>query len=101
MWKFLIFILAMYIAYKLFANDFLKKRKEDANAEKEEMERKEACGEMAKDPECGTYVAVDGSISVRDGDKIYHFCSYDCRDKFLKRLEAGGRVLPRQDGNDN
>lgn len=58
------------------------------------MERKVAAGEMVKDPECGTYVSVDGNISVRDGDKVYRFCSYDCRDKFLQRLEEGGRELP-------
>ena len=50
--------------------------------------------EMVKDPECGAYVAVDGSISVRDGEKVHRFCSYECRDKFLQRLEEGGRELP-------
>ena len=41
-----------------------------------------------------TYVSVDGNISVRDGDKVYRFCSYECRDKFLQRLQEGGRELP-------
>lgn len=99
MWKFLFIILAGYVAYKLFAKDFMKKREASEREEKEERDRRIVAGEMVKDPECGVYVAVDSSISVRDGDRVYHFCSYDCRDKFLKRLEDGGRLLPpRGDG---
>lgn len=82
MWKWLILILAIYVLYRLFANDILKKKRVDKEESAADLERKVAAGEMVKDPECGTYVSVDGNISVRDGDKIYRFCSYDCRDKF-------------------
>jgi hypothetical protein len=92
--KWLILILAGYVLYRLFANDFIKKKKDNKEESAAEMERKVAAGEMVKDPECGAYVAVDGSVSVRDGEKIYRFCSYECRDKFLQRLEEGGRELP-------
>ena len=92
--KWLILILAGYALYRLFANDLNKKQKESKQESAAEMERKVAVGEMVKDPECGAYVAVDGSISVRDGEKVHRFCSYECRDKFLQRLEEGGRELP-------
>lgn len=92
MWKWIILGLAAYVLYRLFANDWKKKlSKAD---DKTEMERKVASGEMVKDPECGAYVDKDCSITVRDGDSVHRFCSYDCRDAFLKRLENGGRVLP-------
>ena len=94
MWKWLILILAGYALYRLFANDVLKKKKENKEDNAADLERKIAAGEMVKDPECGTYVAVEGNISVRDGDTIHRFCSYECRDKFLQRLEEGGRELP-------
>ena len=94
MWKWLILILAGYALYRLFANDVLKKKKENKEDNAADLERKIAAGEMVKDPECGAYVAVDGSISVRDGEKVHRFCSYECRDKFLQRLEEGGRELP-------
>ena len=97
MWKWLVLGLAVYVLYRLFANDFLKKKKENAEDQAAEVERKVAAGEMVKDPECGTYVSVDGNISVRDGDKVYRFCSYECRDKFLERLQEGGRGLPPRD----
>ena len=98
MWKWLILIIAGYALYRLFANDFLKKKKESSAEDAAELERKVAAGEMVKDPECGAYVAVDEAISVRDGDKVYRFCSYECRDKFLQRLKDGGRELPPRDG---
>lgn len=94
MLKWLILIVAIYVLYRLFANDVLKKKKIHKEESAADLERKVAAGEMVKDPECGTYVSVDGNISVRDGDKVYRFCSYDCRDKFLQRLEEGGRELP-------
>ncbi len=94
MWKWLILILAVYALYRLFANDVLKKKKENNEENAAEMERKIAAGEMIKDPECGTYVSAEGNISVRDGEIVHHFCSYECRDKFLQRLEEGGRELP-------
>lgn len=100
MWKFIILALALYVLYKLFANDFVKKKKENEKRSREDEEKKIACGEMVKDPECGAYVAVDDSISVRDGKQVYYFCSYDCRDKFLERLESGQASLPKKDGGD-
>ncbi|MDR2574044.1 MAG: transcriptional regulator [Desulfovibrio sp.] len=93
MWKWLILIAVVYVLYRLFANDILKKKKTDEKEEAEEVRRKAATGEMIKDPECGVYISADAEITVRDGDKIYRFCSYDCRDKFLQRLKAGGREI--------
>lgn len=94
MWKLIILALACYIVYKLFANDFLKRKKVAEAETKAEKDRKIAAGEMVKDPECGTWVSVDDSISIKDGNKKYYFCSYECRDNFLKKLEESGRKVP-------
>ena len=87
MWKWLIFALAAYALYRLFTNDWKKSRtnKED---EKKQRERMVASGEMVKDPECGAYIAADSNITVRDGETTYRFCSYDCRDAFVRRIQA-------------
>ena len=95
--KWLILAVAIYLLYRMFANDLLKKKKQDKEEDAAEMERKVAAGELVKDPECGAYVSVDDSITVRDGEQVNRFCSYECRDKFLKRLQEGGRQLPPQD----
>lgn len=94
MWKLIFIGLGIFIVYKLFANDFIHKQQKSTEKESKEAEKKKASGELVKDPICGTYVSIDDSITVRDGETVYHFCSYDCRDKFLKQLEQNGRELP-------
>lgn len=94
MLKLLIFAAAAYFLYKLFANDFFKKKKADEEREKAERDTLIEQGEMVQDPECGVYILKDGAISVKEGDKVWSFCSYECRDEFLKKkkkeLEKGG-----------
>ena len=87
MWKWLIFALAAYALYRLFTNDWKKSRKNKED-EKKQCERMVASGEMVKDPECGAYIAADSNITVRDGETTYRFCSYDCRDAFVRRIQA-------------
>ena len=84
--KFIVIIGAVLLLYKLFANDFLRKHHEKEE-KKQAKDQQANPGELVKDPVCGTYVSKDESISVKDGDKVYKFCSYDCRDKFLKQIE--------------
>lgn len=84
MLKFIVIGVALFLVYKLFMGD---KRKREMEQEKT-TERKVASGELIKDPICGTYVDRDGTIRVREGEKIHVFCSYECRDKFLKQIEA-------------
>ena len=39
-------------------------------------------GELKKDPVCGTYVAVEGSVTKSVNGELMHFCSAACRDKY-------------------
>lgn len=96
MYKFLIIALALIVLYKLITNDRSRKSEDDSKA----REKKIAKGELVKDPSCGTYVDPENSISVRDGDKRHCFCSYDCRDKFLKNLEESGRAIPGKEDDE-
>ncbi len=80
--KLLIFALAGYALYRLFIND--KNRKTELS-EKDRQKRIES-GLMVKDPVCGTYVEKDSGITVRSGDEVICFCSYECRDKYLKQI---------------
>lgn len=94
MLKWIVIIVACFCLYKLVMNEFRKKQEKKNDDSQKDLERKVANGEMVKDPQCGTWVSVDESISVRDGAKVYHFCSYDCRDRFLDALAKGGREIP-------
>lgn len=84
MFKFIIFIVAAFLLYKLVIGD---KKKKSVDKKKRE-EKLNATGAMVKDPICGSYVPSDSEIRVREGDKVHAFCSYECRDKYLKQLEA-------------
>lgn len=84
MLKFIVIGVALFLIYKLFMGD--KKKKE---MEKEKtIKDKASSGEMIKDPICGTFVEKDGNIRVREGDTTHVFCSYECRDKYIKQLES-------------
>lgn len=83
MLKFVIFIVAGFLLYKMFMND----RRKKSQVKEQQFEKKAATGELVKDPMCGAFVSVDSDIRVREGESIHRFCSYECRDKFLKQIE--------------
>lgn len=43
-------------------------------------------GELKKDPSCGTYISAATSIKQSVGGETYHFCSPECRDKYVATL---------------
>lgn len=75
---------AVYFLYKMFMGDTKQKQKMD----KQEQETLIAKGEMVKDPICGAYVSLDNSVMTSKHGEVVHFCSYECRDKYLKRIES-------------
>lgn len=91
MWKWIVLAVAAYALYRLFANDIKRKFGLGKGAEGDKAASVDT--DMVKDPECGAYVSADSIITVRDGEKVWHFCSYDCRDRFIKRLQSGGTEL--------
>jgi YHS domain-containing protein len=43
-------------------------------------------GELKKDPSCGTYISAATSIKETVGGETLHFCSKQCRDKYVSSL---------------
>jgi YHS domain-containing protein len=43
-------------------------------------------GELKKDPVCGTYIAAAGSIKETVAGQTIHFCSAQCRDKYVATM---------------
>ena len=93
MLRYVLIAAAIFVVYKLITNEWGGMRKGRSKEERKEKERRIASGELVKDPTCGTYVDVDSSIKVRDDKTVYHFCSYECRKKFLDGLESKGREI--------
>src|ERR1700683_2889665 len=42
--------------------------------------------ELKKDPVCGTYIAAATSIQEKVGGQTFHFCTPECRDKYVASL---------------
>lgn len=84
MLKIIILVVVGFILFKLLTGD-QRKKKEKVEKEKERMA---ADGVMVKDPICGTYVDKDTDIRVKNKGDVHCFCSYDCRDRYLKRIGA-------------
>lgn len=97
MLKWVLIAAAVFVLYKLITNDRGRKSKEESKL----RERKIATGEMVKDPICGSYVEVESSIKVRDGGMMHHFCSYECRQKYLDKLQDEGREIPQLEKKDD
>ncbi len=89
--KYFWIILAVAVIYFMFRNDF--KRKKGEFKKKREQENVAGTNDLVKDPVCGTYVSKSDSISVRNGNDVHRFCSYECRDKFLDRLQEGDKKI--------
>ncbi|MBU4525530.1 MAG: transcriptional regulator [Desulfomicrobium sp.] len=83
MLKFVILAVACFILYKLVTND--KKKKVDVKNKQEEKLAQE--GVLVKDPVCGTYVSKESDIRIKEGEEVKCFCSYECRDKYLKMVD--------------
>lgn len=82
-----------FILYKLVSNEFSKR----AATNKAEQPKTQAAGKnMVKDPTCGSYIEPSSGVSVKDGETVHHFCSYECRDAFLEKLRDEGRQIPEK-----
>ncbi|MCA1743025.1 MAG: transcriptional regulator [Desulfonatronovibrio sp.] len=88
MLKIIILVVVGYILYKLLIND-RKKKKDKVSDDHKKMA---ASGVMIKDPVCGTYVDKESDIRVKKNNKVLCFCSYECRDKYLKSIGAEDAV---------
>lgn len=81
MWKFILFSLILYIAYRLLRNDLLRRMRKNQSTPKPPIEERE----MVQDPTCGTYIIKNSEYTVNKENTLYHFCSIDCKNAFLEK----------------
>ncbi len=79
--KFLFAALMIYLALALF-----KKNKVLDN----KVEEKDGAVDLVKDPICETFVEKDTAYKVKLYDRIYYFCSEECRQKFIEQKKSKG-----------
>jgi YHS domain-containing protein len=96
MFKWILIAAVGYALYRMLASERRKKTEKT----EQENQRLVATGELVKDPVCGVYVEKESAISAREGNVVHHFCSYDCRDAFLKQHGVAPGNDGRNEGND-
>jgi len=47
---------------------------------------------LHRDPWCGTFVSPEISFSLEHAGQLHHFCSQDCRDRYLSAQRSGERT---------
>jgi len=47
---------------------------------------------LHRDPVCGTHVSPEISLKVEDHGQIHHFCSAQCRERFLMASRPAARA---------
>jgi len=58
-----------------------------------ELPRDSIARKLVRDPVCGMHLAEAIAIPLREGNEVLHFCSMECRDKYVEgthKLAANG-----------
>jgi YHS domain-containing protein len=81
--RFLFPLLVLFLVRWLFTSLIASFRSHSASpARSHQPPPVPAGGELKKDPVCGTYVAVNGSLTRTVKGELVYFCSPQCRDKY-------------------
>lgn len=68
---------------------FKRFSKQENSLKKEEVDDNPV--EMKQDPVCGVYVEEVTRYKVRYYDKVYYFCSEECKQKFIEQKQTENR----------
>ena len=47
-----------------------------------------AAAEMAQDPSCGSWIAVEDAVKINTGATTQYFCSQQCLENYRKKLNG-------------
>ena len=82
--RFAVFLLLAIALYKLLSN-LIK----DTRTGRGDEPADGKIAELVRDPQCGTYVLPEQGFSVRLAGQVHHFCSEECRNRFIAEHSAG------------
>ncbi|MDD5225190.1 MAG: hypothetical protein PHE84_14495 [bacterium] len=68
----LVFILLIYIVYRLFRKKEPRRQNRDSSSPKE----------LIQDPQCRTYFPKDKALPLKSDGETLYFCSEECRQAF-------------------
>jgi len=80
----------VWLLKRLFNSQIQASQPDEGDAEKTGVP---AGRRLVRDPQCGMHVAEELAIPVRMENELIHFCSPECRDRYLhetRKLAANG-----------
>ena len=81
MFRFFVFIIVIYLLYKIFSTVRQVKTEKNQN---HLFNSSPAVGEdLVEDPVCHTYVPIIQALKKEISGKSYYFCSQQCSEKYL------------------
>ena len=91
--RFLFWVVVLSWSISLLRRLFGSLRNERQGKDSPKPTAEFASKRLIRDPVCGMHVAEELAIAARTGDEMVHFCSAECRDKYLRenqKLAANG-----------
>jgi YHS domain-containing protein len=85
-------VLWVIFAVWLFRRIFGSRPKRRVNPPRVENQPPAPTKTLHRDPSCGTYVAEDISHRLEEGGKTLHFCSEECRMRYIARQRHSARA---------
>lgn len=76
------------VAIVLVLTLFKRFSRQENKSEGERKAAEESAVEMKQDPVCGTFVDETTKYKVKYYDKIYYFCSDECKQKFIEQKRS-------------
>ena len=71
---------------KRFVRWMLRQPRQDAPDSDSEPREAASSRRLVRDPVCGTHVAEALTLPVRQGNEVVHFCSAECRTRYLSEV---------------
>jgi YHS domain-containing protein len=82
--RWIIVAAVIYLVYRFF---LVKKPK--ATVEEGGVHQVPQEDVMVQDPWCKTFLPRGQALEMRSGEQVIHFCSPECRDRFLEAQKKG------------
>lgn len=85
MLRYLFWVVIVSWTYSLLRRLVHDMAAEGAKAEPDvDVPNESAARRLVRDPVCGMHMAETLAIPLRNGNELMHFCSVECRDKYVK-----------------
>lgn len=87
MWRLILFALLALIMY-FMVRSAIRGLLGQTKGDRPSVRSSGSSSELVQDPVCGMYLAKEGALFVRDGERTHFFCSEACRASYQRKLTS-------------